>query len=74
MEAYKCDRCHEFFTKCDELLVTTVRMSYRRISIKYGQVERRDFDLCPFCKAQLKYWLENPCVVLKEEAKHETSN
>lgn len=62
MEAYKCDRCFNYFTDKSELVVNTANSSYRSIKIKAGVLSTSYLDLCPKCQNSLKHWLQNPVI------------
>lgn len=65
MNAYKCDRCHEFYTDNPEMTVNTVRCTYRGMHITSTSLSTGRLDLCPKCKKSFSHWF----LAIVEEAK-----
>jgi hypothetical protein len=62
MNAYKCDRCGNFYVpdiredNDDSFKITMVRI-YDSGKKNAVVSENKDFDLCPRCAGSLSYWL-----------------
>lgn len=56
MNAFKCDRCQEYFSKQVVMSAMSVRCTYSNMYIGYGVACSGRLDLCPSCKKSFENW------------------
>ena len=65
-EAFKCDRCGKFYTKCGDNASYKVAKFVTNSIIETGWPKYKTLDLCLDCGASLAEWCES----VKEESEN----